>query len=45
MKLACAALLTCTLTTTATFAGKCTSKEAASKTTVATAATDNKQAY
>lgn len=43
MKLACAALLTCTLTTSVTFAGKCASNYAETKMTVTTAATDTSQ--
>ena len=43
MKLTCAALLTCTLTTATTFAGQCGSKATASKTIVTTSATDTQE--
>ncbi|MBT8038212.1 MAG: fasciclin domain-containing protein [Verrucomicrobiae bacterium] len=43
IKLACAALLTCTLTTSATYAGKCASTCAESKLKVATTAGDASQ--
>ena len=43
MKLACATVLTCSLTTTATFAGKCGNKDKVSQTAITISATDTKK--